>query len=179
MALVLTGLLETITIHLNTSTFYITFNMKKPILKTTSMNLSPFLKAGKKCPKKWIQNMGWIVSARWRFGTMSPGACTSHCRKLLWSRLASSFRNLSFFPPASRNPGHAGSCHGAGWLSSLSNILPGICLFYQQQAVIQRTKLPWNRTHVVTLCKNRSHGNDDTPQWIQIKVQTLTCALYA
>ena len=46
---------------------------------------------------------------------------TSHWRKLSWSRLASSSRNMPFLPAARRNPGIAGSCHGADWLPSLSN----------------------------------------------------------
>ena len=51
---------------------------------------------------------------------------TNHCRKLSWRgwlpALSNTYRNLPFLPAASRNPGHAGRCHGAGWLPAPSNM---------------------------------------------------------
>ena len=67
---------------------------------------------------------GWCFRGIYKGGLWEDDLHVS-AQKLSWSgwlpALSNTYRNLPFLPAASRNPGHAGSCHGAGWLLAISN----------------------------------------------------------
>ena len=117
MAFVLIGLLEKITIHLNHNYFLYDLQHERTYSKEQNRWIQAhFVKLERSVPKSeyeiWDE-----YSARLRFGTMSPGACT----------------HTISIPLAT-----AGSCHGdVGFQLYRTRI--GICLSYQQPAGIQGT----------------------------------------
>ena len=120
--------------------------MKEPTLMINIDEFSycPFLKVGTKCPK----NMGQIVSARWRFGTTSPGAST-YTKSIPLGIAVSCHGGASSYIKyvyesafvTSSKPESRVVMKQVGFQLYRTRI--GICLSYQQQAGIQGTKLPY------------------------------------
>ena len=135
------------------STFCMTFSMKEPTFKNNIDEFKPIFKSWNEVSQKVsikyetnsLGEMAFLRDESWSLHLHNIFT-TSHCRKLSWRcclpTLSNTYRNLPLLPAARRNPGHTGSCHGAGWLPTLYRTCIGICLSYQQQAEIQGTKQP-------------------------------------
>ena len=110
--------------------------MKELTLKKNIGGFKPIFRSWNEVsPKKWVWNIGRIVSARWSFGTTSPGAST-----------------YTISIPLAI----IGSCHGeVGFQLYRTGI--GICLSYQQQGGIQGCHND-EQEYITTLLYRWIHG---------------------